>query len=302
MKYINRKYEANFKYVYPFQSEFCDVTNKFFQTKFIQQREFFKPRTRGEQLPFIISTLGFNIFQNEILKTDLSKYIFLKNDIKELDADLLEVTELWGYVPSDIFTTQETQLVSFYGTQEYYSNEIESTIGTTITYNASYFAFPKQENFYAGDTISFHRPAVGGNYGELNSGPYKLVEESGEFRIYTGDITLYQNDGDSYDLMSDNIMRYLISIRLKIRTYKATTRTTNIDKKVEYFYDRPEILEKTVVKNELGGLVEWSNEGVVCNLVDGKYLIEDSYIHYEKELGLWRRELKLTDWKIESGT
>lgn len=93
-----------------------------------------------------------------------------------------------------------------------------------------------------------------------------------------------------------------LTLTLIERLSPARSDTVVVETRTQFFESKPSIVYRTKWVNVAGTEVdiEQDGEGFGPNagLYDGKYCIEDSAISQDLTTGLWRRDIKLTDWKV----
>lgn len=229
------------------------------------------------------------------------------------------------------FDTFSTQSVNFYGSEEVgnddlpydykFPNKVELVYNTT-TKDVKVAGM----DITKGDFVIFDRPYV--KYiDHSGTGTYEFQHLRSEAVQATEDNTIPLsfewsaiNDatGEAQPAGSDTMSvinaqhTYLGDVPVYAVFYKrvrnSRMETVNVKTRTQFFTEQPNIITRTKIVDSAGNEValKTSNTKVqqdkgmykVDNNNGYGYVIEDSAISFDKEIGLWRRDTKLTNWKL----
>ncbi len=298
-RFITPKYQDTFRFNWEFE-EYNDKSEFFLELDYFINRENFVTRVRDfDDSPIldwnITARNGKKIFRN----FDVSRYsdrgyrLINENvEVSNADEDILRVTELYGYAPKKIFTTQSFEIVSFLGHTDY--GDPETPIARVMPIldanrNGISFRFLNK-----GDEAYFHRPMVGVANNNLISDIFTLDRDG-----HAPNPSWTSNSGASFsskDVIDTGVAPYLYLYK---RTIPAKGDIVNVKNRIEYFTSKPDIIMRTKMVDSLGNEVSDATDATFAEdagLFDGKYVIKDAQIEYRN--GLWIREVNLTDWKV----
>ena len=315
-------YLPNVETITPFETEFSDSATTFFKVKYRIRKDCFKSRV-SQKLPLsnIFDYTGKHIFKG--FSFDRKKYFLLKEErTHENFYDV--ITETYGYAPENIFSKNGSASVQFCGHTESGQRkriylQLDRVNGLVYFQNAD---GTSDKTFKKNDTLVLHRPSVIlDNEGvirdfiffECNSAEFTLIRDGvapipscavffyqdGTPQTQSVDVfwlILYQK-GFDYEGVFVEAPLYANLVR---RTINPRNDTTNVQTLVQFFKDQPEIIKRTRLVDSLGNETTDATDANFASdggLYNGKYNIEDSSVIFDNATGLWRRDIKLTDWK-----
>lgn len=332
MKRIYKEYIDNVEVYYPYATEFADYSIAFFKAKYRTNQKPFKPRIKGGERPPLEDILvkdlrskGLkSIFRN--LQIDKSKYKLLTEEVAENTEcnDWYEVTETYGYadMSSNYYVKYSTASVNFIGSavrnklwgETQYDASGKYLSGFSII-DYSWVSVPTgTQPIYPGDRFVIRRKNATFQNGATITTFYALstdeitAQEKNKlpipiFRILDQDTSasasvVFQNQPVS----TQNIRAGKLTLTLVERLSPSKSDTVVVETRTQFFESKPSIIYRTKWVNVAGAEVDIEQDGEgfdpEAGLYDGKYCVEDSAISQDLTTGLWRRDIKLTDWKV----
>ena len=280
----------------PFASEFSKQDISFLKLKYRISKDCFKSRLEGNPtLDNVISYIGKCPFAS--LGVDRRKYRLL---VEERNSETFydTITETYGFAPNYVFNTYGIASVQFAGHSE--SSSAEKLV--EINYDVASQSISFVGAFYKSDQVYFHRPhkyTSGYEHYDAYSNVITLTDD-GEGPAPTWTNT---NSGATFDtlpIIQGQERGAPVYIVLKKRLISSRNDTVNINTQTQFFLEKPEIIKRTRLVDSLGNETLDATDARFAadgGLYLGKYCIEDSSINFDNELGLWRRDIKLTEWK-----
>ena len=326
MKRIYKEYIDNVEVYYPYATEFADYSIAFFKAKYRTNQKPFKPRIKGGERPPLEDILVkdsrskrlMSIFRN--LQIDKSKYKLLTEEVAENTEcnDWYEVTETYGYADAgaNYYVKYSTASVNFIGSavrdrlwgETKYNSEGSMESGFAVV-NYSWVSVPTGTRpIYPGDRFVIRREED--TYGSTTYYALRTDEITAQerdklpipiFRVLDQNIS--NNEGPISEIFkSQNVKAGKLTLTLVERLSPSKSDTVVVETRTQFFESKPPIIYRTKWVNAGGTEVdiEQDGEGFAPNagLYDGKYCVEDSAISQDSITGLWRRDIKLTDWKV----
>lgn len=303
----------------PFQAEFKDNTTTFVSFKYRISKGLFKSRL-GAPLKKIYDYRGVPIINR--FKIDPGADM---RDYKVLTETLTpgtfydEVIETYGHIPinSTYYVKYSTASVFFIGSamrdrlwgQTQYTEDGSYDYGFEIQDESWVAVPPNTQPIFPGDKFEMRRPYsnpptmyrvrsdefVAQETNKLPIPVFRNVDSGTEF--YGSEIA----PEEIFDDQKVNDFRRLVLV-LKERLSPARNDTVVVETRTQFFDSKPQIIPRTKWVNAGGAEVDIEQDGSGfdpdAGLYDGKYCIEDSAISQYLSTGLWRRDIKLTEWKV----
>lgn len=303
----------------PFQAEFKDNITTFVSFKYRISKGLFKSRL-GAPLKKIYDYRGVPIINRFKIASDADM-----RDYKVLTETLTpstfydEVVETYGHIPINhtYYVKYSTASVFFIGSamrdklwgQTQYTEDGSYDYGFEIQDESWVAVPPNTQPIFSGDKFDMRRP--------YSNPPTMYRVRSDEFVAQETNklpIPVFRNvdQGTEYygseiapeEIFNDqkaNDFRRLVLV-LKERLSPARNDTVVVETRTQFFDSKPQIIPRTKWVNAGGAEVEIEQDGSgfapEAGLYDGKYCIEDSAISQDLSTGLWRRDVKLTEWKV----
>lgn len=326
MKRIYKEYIDNVEVYYPYATEFADYSIAFFKAKYRTNQKPFKPRIKGGERPPLEDILvkdsrskGLkSIFRN--LQIDKSKYKLLTEEVAENTEcnDWYEVTETYGYADAsaNYYVKYSTASVNFIGSavrnklwgETKYNSEGRLESGFAIV-DYSWVSVPTgTKPIYPGDRFVIRRKegtSASVTYYALRTDEITAQEKDKLpipiFRILDQNIS--NNEGPLSEIFeSQKVQAGKLTLTLVERLSPSKSDTVVVETRTQFFESKPPIIYRTKWVNAGRTEVDIAQDGEGfapdAGLYDGKYCVEDSAISQDLMTGLWRRDIKLTDWKV----
>ena len=321
MKRIYKEYIDNVEVYYPYATEFADYSIAFFKAKYRTNQKPFKPRIKGGERPPLEDILvkdsrskGLkSIFRN--LQIDKSKYKLLAEEVAENTEcnDWYEVTETYGYADAsaNYYVRYSTASVNFIGSavrnklwgETQYDESGGYLSGFEIVDYSWVSVSSNTQPIYPNDRFIFNRPYVATNVYPIRSEEITATEVNKlpipAFKRLDTDTAVWTND--VFEKQKVNSY-YKLTLTLVERLSPARSDTVVVETRTQFFESKPPIIYRTRWVNAGGTEVDIEQDGEGfdedAGLYDGKYCVEDSAISQDLTTGLWRRDIKLTDWKV----
>ena len=323
MKRIYKEYIDNVEVYYPYATEFADYSIAFFKAKYRTNQKPFKPRIKGGERPPLEDILvkdsrskGLkSIFRN--LQIDKSKYKLLTEEVAENTEcnDWYEVTETYGYADAsaNYYVKYSTASVNFIGSavrnklwgETQYDESGRYSSGFEIV-DESWVSVPTgTQPIYPGDKFVMKRPYSDGvNVFRIKTEEFEATEVN---KLPIPTFIALDDPGATpsteaiFQIQKTNNY-YRLVLNLIERLSPARSDTVVVETRTQFFESKPSIIYRTKWVNAGGTEVEIEQDGEGfdedAGLCDGKYCVEDSAISQDLTTGLWRRDIKLTDWKV----
>lgn len=323
MKRTYKEYIDNVEVYYPYATEFADYSIAFFKAKYRTNQKPFKPRIKGGECPPLedilvkdsISKGLLSIFRN--LQIDKSKYKLLTEEVAENTEcnDWYEVTETYGYadMSANYYVKYSTASVNFIGSavrnklwgETQYDESGRYSSGFEIVDNSWVSVPTGTQPIYPGDKFVMRRP-----YYDNASIFYTDTEEFEATEVNRLPIPTFiaYNDpgtppstGAIFENQKTNEY-FKLTLTLIERLTPSQSDTVVVETRTQFFEHKPPIIYRTKWVNAGGTEVDIEQDGEGfdedAGLYDGKYCVEDSAISQDLVTRLWRRDIKLTDWKV----
>jgi len=297
MRYSKPYYLPSYRAINPFYDEFKDLSVEWYQVKYWIDRNAYEPRLVNQNYPMLgnlIDCYGRDVFKGAML--DKSNFFLLREE-KEDNGLYFEITETYGYLPTKIFERNSSASVNFIG----HKLNFQDPVLITLDYNSGSDTI-NADYGYAGDIISFWRLKKAGSTSHNCKSEAVTLTGDG-----TAPAPMWTDEDTGETATSKTVITGLTSTQLQYvdfyaylieRTFNGRSESVNVTTQTQFFKSQPTIIPRTKVVNTIGDEVQWANQGNVVNLYNGKYCIEDSEIKIDDNCGLWRRDIKLTEWKI----
>ena len=289
--YFTRFYMPGAEFTTPFEAEFSNTDIQFVRLKYRIRKDRFKSRRSGNPyLENVFDYRGRDPLAGVAL--DRKQYRLLKEE-RNHEAFYDTITETYGFAPNSTFTKYGVASVQFAGHTVYGDGSVIATLlpildasGVGITIN----------NLYKGDSAYLKRPAMGGANWNLTSDVFVLDRDG------HAPNPSWTRDSNGQSESTRTVINTGVAARLYLysRTIPARTDTVSVETRTQFFIDKPAIVKRTRLVDSLGNETLDATEASFASdggLYDGKYCIEDSAITQEQATGLWRRDIKLTEWK-----
>lgn len=321
MKRIYKEYIDNVEVYYPYATEFADYSIAFFKAKYRTNQKPFKPRIKGGKRPPLEDILVKDssskrlksIFRN--LQIDKSKYKLLAEEVAENTEcnDWYEVTETYGYADAsaNYYVKYSTASVNFIGSavrnklwgESQYDKSGRYLSGFEIVDYSWVSVSSNTQPIYPNDRFVFNRPYVTTNVYPIRSEEITATEVNKlpipAFKRLDTDTAVWTND--AFEEQKKNNY-FKLTLTLVERLSPARSDTVVVETRTQFFESKPSIIYRTKWVNAGGTEVDIEQDGEGfdrdAGLYDGKYCVEDSAISQDLITGLWRRDIKLTDWKV----
>lgn len=277
----------------PFEAEFSDVSTVFFRVKYRIRKDCFVSRAKDKPPLTNIFSRNKEIFNG--INFQKSNYRLLKEE-RQHEAFYDVITETYGFAPSQIYLRFGSSSVQFAGrTIKGDGSEILLS-SFNVNYQAQevYFTDVNSKTYRKGDYVYFTRPrfTIGmDTYYRLVSRTVQLTDDN------VAPIVSFSTDGEESNSKNPYGDKYVAFVK---RVIKPKNDTVNVETRTQYFMDKPEIIKRTMLVDSAGDETLDATDGTFATnagLYDGKYNIEDSPVIFDNATGLWRRDIKLTEWK-----
>lgn len=302
----------------PFQAEFKDNITTFVSFKYRISKGLFKSRL-GAPLKKIYDYRGVPIINR--FKIDSGADM---RDYKVLTETLTpgtfydEVVETYGHVPvnSTYYVKYSTASVFFIGSamrdklwgQTQYTEDGSYDFGFEIQDESWVAVPPNTQPIFPGDKFEIRRPYSSDTVFLVRSNEI-VAQESNKLPIPIFTNIDYESGYKGVEVSAEEIFDaqktnnfYRLTLILKERLSEGRNDTVVIETRTQFFDSKPQIIPRTKWVNAGGAEVEIEQDGSgfapEAGLYDGKYCIEDSAISQDLSTGLWRRDIKLTEWKV----
>lgn len=302
----------------PFQAEFKDNITTFISFKYRISKGLFKSRL-GAPLKKIYDYRGVPIINRFKIDSDADM-----RDYKVLTETLTpgtfydEVIETYGHIPinSTYYVKYSTASVFFIGSamrdklwgQTQYTEDGSYDYGFEIQDESWVAVPPNTQPIYPNDKFEIRRPYSSSTVFLVRSNEI-VAQEANKLPIPIFTNIDYESGYKGVEVSAEEIFDaqktnnfYRLTLILKERLSEGRNDTVVIETRTQFFDTKPQIIPRTKWVNEGGAEVDIEQDGSGfdpdAGLYDGKYCIEDSAISQDLSTGLWRRDIKLTEWKV----
>lgn len=298
-KYFKPSYLPELTAIMPLQSEFNDSQTTFFKARYRIDRDKFQSRLAG------ISDGANPTLSNHIIPMWGSTDLFANTGVLRGSLKLLKeerepqagydvITETYGYAPDTVYKTNGSATVQFAGHTDR-ENDFSASI-YNLSYNYAEGKFSFTTDYKKGDVLIFQR--ISGSVGTIS---YNTLYSDSATCDADGECPApsFTNPTTGGTVSAMDAYKFnRFKIMLLARTIPSRTDTVNVETQTQFFVSKPAIIPRTKLVDSLGNEVWDSTGATLTNLYDSKYCIEDSEIKFDTDLGLWRRTIKLTTWKV----
>lgn len=302
----------------PFQAEFKDNITTFVSLKYRIAKGAFKSRL-GEPLKKIYDYRGVPTINRLKIESNADM-----RDYKVLTETLTpgtfydEVVETYGHVPfnSIYYVKYSTASVFFIGSamrdklwgQTQYTEDGSYDYGFEIQDESWVAVPPNTQPIFPGDKFEMRRPHHSVDVFLIRSEEF-VAQDANKLPIPTFINIDYKSGYKGNEVAAEEVFAdqktnnfWRLTLILKERLSPARNDTVVIETRTQFFDSKPPIIPRTKWVNAGGAEVEIEQDGSgfdpEAGLYDGKYCIEDSAISQDLATGLWRRDIKLTEWKV----
>ena len=327
MKRVYKEYIDNIEFYYPYATEFADHSIAFFKLKYRTNQKPFQPKIVNGVRPQLVDVLTKDssskglksVFRN--VNIDKSKYKLLGEEVAENTEcnDWYEVTETYGYadISANYYVKYSTASVFFIGSamrnklwgQTQYTENGSYVFGFEIQDESWVAVPPNTQPIFPGDKFEIRRPYsnppslyrvrsdefVAKETNKLPIPLFRNVDRASEY---------YGKEIAPEEIFNDQKVNnfHRLVLVLKERLSEGRNDTVLVETRTQFFDYKPPIIPRTKWVNAGGAEVDIEQDGSgfapEAGLYDGKYCIEDSAISQDLATGLWRRDIKLTEWKV----
>ena len=281
--------------VTPFEAEFSDVSTVFFRVKYRIRKDCFVSRAKDKPPLTNIFSRNKEIFSG--INFQKSNYRLLKEE-RQHEAFYDVITETYGFAPSQIYLRFGSSSVQFAGHTIKGDGSMILLSSFNVNYQAQevYFTDVNSKTYHKGDYVYFSRP----HFWEGTSELYHLVSNTVQLTDdNVAPIVTFSRASDGEDTGSKNPYgnKHVVFVK---RVIQPKNDTVNVETRTQYFMDKPEIIKRTMLVDSAGNETLDATDATFATnagLYDGKYNIEDSPVAFDNATGLWRRDIKLTEWK-----
>lgn len=326
MKRVYKEYIDNIEFYYPYATEFADYSIAFFRLKYRTNQKPFQPKIVNGVRPQLIDVLTKDssskglksVFRN--VNIDKSKYKLLGEEVAENTEcnDWYEVTETYGYADTsaNYYVKYSTASVFFIGSamrdklwgQTQYTEDGSYDYGFEIQDESWVAVPPNTQPIFPNDVFEIRRPYSSSTVFLVRSNEI-VAQEANKLPIPIFTNIDYESGYKGVEVSAEEIFDaqktnnfYRLTLILKERLSEGRNDTVVIETRTQFFDYKPTIIPRTKWVNEGGAEVDIEQDGSgfdpEAGLYDGKYCIEDSAISQDLATGLWRRDIKLTEWKV----
>lgn len=302
----------------PFQAEFKDNITTFISLKYRISKGLFKSRL-GAPLKKIYDYRGVPIINRFKIASDADM-----RDYKVLTETLTpgtfydEVIETYGHIPTNYtyYVKYSTASVFFMGSamrdklwgQTQYTEDGSYDYGFEIQDSSWVAVPPGTQPIFPGDKFEFRKPYHSVNIFLIRSNEI-VAQEANKLPIPIFTNIDYESGYMGVEVPAEAVFDsqktnnyWRLTLVLKERLSPARNDTVVVETRTQFFDSKPPIILRTKWVNAGGAEVEIEQDGSgfdpEAGLYDGKYCIEDSAISQDLATGLWRRDIKLTEWKV----
>lgn len=302
----------------PFQAEFKDNITTFVSFKYRISKGLFKSRL-GAPLKKIYDYRGVPIINRFKIASDADM-----RDYKVLTETLTpgtfydEVIETYGHIPKSYtyYVKYSTASVFFIGSamrdklwgQTQYTEDGSYDCGFEIQDESWVAVPPNTQPIFPGDKFEIRRPYHSVDVFLVRSNEI-VAQEANKLPIPIFTNIDYESGYKGVEVSAEEIFAAQktnnyrrLTLVLKERLSEGRNDTVVIETRTQFFDTKPQIIPRTKWVNEGGAEVDIEQDGSgfapEAGLYDGKYCIEDSAISQDLSTGLWRRDVKLTEWKV----
>ena len=290
---------------FPFAEEFGDNETMFFRLKYRINKGSFKSRLSGNPFYANRTFAGRDVLGG--LPVDKSKYRLIWESIESQDF-YDEITETYGYENGKTYSTYSVQSVSCAGRY----TEIDSSwnvVNFTESDIGGYIA--SGVDLYPGDVVCFQRPAARREFGTAYrqvfyaiSDPYTIEKpnfvSNVQFTIPSNDKTCSLSEIlESNDWLNNWAVGQSAYVQVQKKAIELTSRAIGVlcTTQTKFILNHPNVIPRSYWADEYGNEVDTTKDAHKENDYNGKMVVEDSQTERDTETGLWRQDVKFTDWR-----